>query len=168
LHTGNYTTKNGSQANFINGTYTLSGGKTGNLFNPSSKLNTATLTIPAQWTSSGVGSAIPVTALGHGITVVYTITGPTTVSPLTVYPTTIPARTISGIVSVATTIAGTTIEGLTFTDATTFTSTSTMMMMGGSASASVTKKQSGALPAWNKGLALILVVLGFWLGYVVS
>jgi hypothetical protein len=164
LHTGNYTSREGDHANFIDGSYTVSG-KSGNLYSGSG-LNTASVTIPSQWTSSGVGTAIPATELGFGVTVIYTITGPTTVSPLTVEPTTIPARTVSGKVLSATTIAGTTVPGAVYPDATTLTTTSTMppAETAETASASATTKKSGATHNWEGNPVLISLLCVIMVG----
>jgi hypothetical protein len=72
---GNYTDADGSTANLLTGDYQLKNGSTGNIYasNTSAKPNTSTLTVPTQFTGTGVGSAIPVTALG-GIAQVETTT----------------------------------------------------------------------------------------------
>ena len=87
-------------ANLISGNYTIKGGTSGNIYgSPSpSKPNTATLVIPTQYTSSGSGSAIPVTALGQEVT--YTTTIPGTTVP----PSILPATMTSAIVSAGSTI----------------------------------------------------------------
>ncbi|KAL1597307.1 hypothetical protein SLS60_008891 [Paraconiothyrium brasiliense] len=63
LTTGDYT-QGGSEANLLTGEYSKDGSE-GNIYSndPSAKPNTATLSIPPQWTESGVGSAIPATAI---------------------------------------------------------------------------------------------------------
>jgi hypothetical protein len=161
LYSGSYTFKNGDTANFISGNYT-SGGKSGNLYagsNASKKPNAATLPIPSQWTSSGVGSAIPATALGIGVTI-YTIIGPTTIPPLTIQPTTIPAKTISGSIIPARTISGTTVAAQTFTGTTTLIRTSTLPSVDEvSASATAKKKNIANVFRIDKGLQVVLVTI---------
>lgn len=63
LTTGEYT-QGDSEANLLTGQYS-NGDKEGNIYaeDPEAKPNTATLSIPPQWTASGVGSAIPPTAI---------------------------------------------------------------------------------------------------------
>ncbi|KAJ4346361.1 uncharacterized protein N0V89_010290 [Didymosphaeria variabile] len=63
LTTGEYT-QGGAEANLLTGQYSKDGSE-GNIYSedPSAKPNTATLSIPPQWTGSGVGSAIPATAI---------------------------------------------------------------------------------------------------------
>ncbi|KAL9067490.1 MAG: hypothetical protein Q9161_006840 [Pseudevernia consocians] len=115
VHDGSYTSTNGSTANLLTGNYTLGDGYSGNIYGtPATPLNTATLTLPTQDTSSGVGSAIPVTALGQEVTYTTTIPG-TTVSP-SVVSTTISALTITGgstvgsvMAEAVTTVPGTTV-----------------------------------------------------------
>lgn len=63
LTTGNYT-QGGAEANLLTGQFSKDGSQ-GNIYSadPSAKPNTATLSIPPQWTGTGVGSAIPPTAI---------------------------------------------------------------------------------------------------------
>lgn len=70
LTTGEYNAKDGSKANLFTGEYTKAGGEKGNVYasEPAAKPNTATLSIPPQWTGTGVGSAIPATELASIIT----------------------------------------------------------------------------------------------------
>lgn len=115
VHDGSYTSTNGSTANLLTGNYTLGDGSSGNIYGtPATPPNTATLTLPTQDTASGVGSAIPVTALGQEVTYTTTIPG-TTVSP-SVISTTISALTITGgstvgsvVAEAVTTMPGTTV-----------------------------------------------------------
>ncbi|KAF2711781.1 hypothetical protein K504DRAFT_465518 [Pleomassaria siparia CBS 279.74] len=67
LTTGDYT-QGGTVVNLVIGNYTKSG-QTSNIYSgdPSAKPNMETLSIPPQWTSAGVGSAIPATELGSVI-----------------------------------------------------------------------------------------------------
>ena len=65
--TGNYTGADGV-ANLLTGDYTLADGTSGNIYGSSSspsKPDTATLTVPTQYTAAGIGSAIPLSALGE-------------------------------------------------------------------------------------------------------
>ncbi|MCJ1246683.1 hypothetical protein MMC30_003892 [Trapelia coarctata] len=125
IDNGNYVASDGSTANLLTGNYTLANGKTGNVYsNLADKPNTSTLTLPIPFTSAGVGSAIPPSALGAQVT--YTITIPAT----TVEPTTLPAEVITSVIVLgsstiptATTEAATTIPGSTI-PATTLTVTS--------------------------------------------
>jgi len=68
LTTGNYT-QDGTVVNLITGNYTKPGGEIGDIYSadPGARPNTATLSIPPQWTEPGVGSAIPATKLGSVI-----------------------------------------------------------------------------------------------------
>lgn len=120
--TGNYTASDGV-ANLLTGDYTLTDGTDGNIYgSPSSpsKPDTATLTVPTQYTASGVGSAIPASALGEWST--YTTTFPgTTVAPSTVPAQTVPPSVVSGstlepeTTKPASTIPGTTVAPKTST-----------------------------------------------------
>ncbi|MCJ1227957.1 hypothetical protein MMC12_004616 [Toensbergia leucococca] len=118
---GSYTS-NDSTANLLSGDYTLANGTAGNIYGSDSspsKPNTATLTLPTVYTSAGVGSAIPLSALGEIATFTTTIPG------TTVQPTTVPAQTISTsvvssgstvvseITEAATTVPGTTVAAKT-------------------------------------------------------
>ncbi|KAF2147213.1 uncharacterized protein K452DRAFT_211951, partial [Aplosporella prunicola CBS 121167] len=100
---GNYNRTDGSSVNLLTGDYT-DNGTSGNIYSSDAadKPNTATLSIPPLYTASGVGSAIPISALGT--IVVYTTTVPET----TIQPTTIPASTVKALTVSGTTIAGST------------------------------------------------------------
>ncbi|KAF2267398.1 hypothetical protein CC78DRAFT_76519 [Lojkania enalia] len=65
LTTGEYISEDGSKANLLTGEYTKSNGETGDIYSadPAEKPNTATLSIPPQWTAEGVGSAVPATEI---------------------------------------------------------------------------------------------------------
>lgn len=113
--TGNYSSPDGSAANLVSGNYTLANGTVGNLYggNDAARPNTSTLSMPTPYTSAGVGSAIPASALGGEATYTTTIPG-TTVEPTTVAPQTVAASVISGSTAVpATTKPATTIPGTT-------------------------------------------------------
>jgi hypothetical protein len=94
---GAYTSAAGDTANLETGNYTLISGQTGNIYsnNPAAKPNTATLPLPSQFTASGVGTAIPASALGGKVTVTYTTTilG-STIPASTIRPTTVPGAVI--------------------------------------------------------------------------
>lgn len=113
--TGNYTASNGV-ADLLTGDYTLSDGTAGNVYGSASspsKPDTATLTVPTQYTAAGVGSAIPLSALGQWSTYTTTIPG-TTVEPSTVPAQTVPPSVFSGsTVEPATTKPASTIPGTT-------------------------------------------------------
>lgn len=95
---GAYTSATKDTANLETGDFTLSNGTTGNLYsaNEAAKPNTAALPLPSQFTGSGVGSAIPASALGDEITLTFT----TTFSETTVPATIIPESTITSLASV--------------------------------------------------------------------
>ncbi|KAH6673373.1 hypothetical protein B0J14DRAFT_430731, partial [Halenospora varia] len=99
--TGSYTSSGGDTANLETGNYTLTNGQTGNIYssNAAAKPNTATIVLPSQYTASGVGSAIPATALGGFVTLTYTTTlSASTVSATTVQPTTLPGSVVSSTI----------------------------------------------------------------------
>lgn len=107
LTTGDYT-QGGSQANLISGQYTKEGGETGDIYaeDTSAKPNTATLSIPPQFTGSGVGSAIPPSEIGSVVVITTTIDGttltaPTTLPALTTLGTTMSAQTVTGPTTIA-------------------------------------------------------------------
>ena len=78
LTTGNYT-QGEVKVNLLTGEYTKDGSE-GNIYSddPSARPNTATLSIPPQWTSAGVGSAIPPTAIAGSVTAIGQSSGQTT------------------------------------------------------------------------------------------
>ena len=89
---GEYNGADGSKANLLTGNFTTSNGQNGNVYSndESAKPNTATLSIPPQWTGTGVGSAIPITELAS--VVVYTST---VISASTIAASTVPASAIT-------------------------------------------------------------------------
>ncbi|KAF3482602.1 uncharacterized protein GIQ15_05361 [Arthroderma uncinatum] len=111
--TGEYHLANGDSVNLIKGNYTRSNGETGNLYadgKPSPNLST--LPIPTQFTSKGVGTAIPGSELGAPATV--TVIEGTTRDASTIPATTIAASTNSGVVVVpGTTVQETVVPGTT-------------------------------------------------------
>lgn len=91
--TGEFNTTDGASINLVYGSYTMKDGTTGNIYGGAAssltELDTSTMPIPSPWTSSGEGSAIPVTGLGT--------TASLSVVTTTIPPTTIPASTESSI-----------------------------------------------------------------------
>jgi hypothetical protein len=111
LTTGEYNS-GGNKVNLISGDIT-SGDQKGNIYSadPNAKPNTSTLSIPPQYTGTGVGSAVPANQLGSII--VYTTTLPaTTYSAPTTLPQTVLVKTVSGQ-AVSTTVAPSTITAAT-------------------------------------------------------
>ncbi|KAI9840194.1 MAG: hypothetical protein M1837_001866, partial [Sclerophora amabilis] len=95
--TGDYTAADGSHANLLSGDFSLSNGSTGNVYarDKNKKPNTATLTLPTPWTSTGVGVAIDPSTLGGFQTYVMVVPG-TTRRPSTIPKHTVSAKPISG------------------------------------------------------------------------
>jgi len=137
---GNYTTS-GGQANLLTGNYTLNDGTSGKIAQP----NTATLTLPTQYTASGVGSAIPVSALGEWTTYTTTIPGstiPATTSPAHV----IPASVVSGsTVAPATTEPAMTLAATTVPPITSVVTTKVAQATSSQKSAAGTIGKKGAV-----------------------
>src|SRR6266536_5836915 len=97
---GAYTASNGDVANLETGDYTLANGQTGNIYsnNPSEKPSTASLSIPSQYTASGVDPEITASGLSGAVTKTCIITLPgSTVPATTVQPTTISQTVSTGI-----------------------------------------------------------------------
>ncbi|TAQ86457.1 hypothetical protein B7494_g5231 [Chlorociboria aeruginascens] len=146
---GAYTSSRGDKANLESGNYTLADGTTGNIYqdDASAKPDTATLPIPAQFTGSGVGSAIPASALGGEVTLTLVTTLPaTTIQGSTRPATTIPQSVVSTANSVATipatTLPGTTVPATTIgAETTTITTTEAA---SSTAAAATTKKKNAA------------------------
>jgi hypothetical protein len=111
LTTGEYSS-GGASVDLFSGNYTK-GDEKGNIYSsdPSAKPNTATLSIPPQFTGTGVGGAIPVTELGSVVVFTTTIPGTTFTAPTTV-PETVRVATVSGA-TVSTTVSATTITAPT-------------------------------------------------------
>ena len=108
---GTYTS-GGTNVNLVSGEYT-EGGQTANIYSndEAEKPNTSTMSIPAVFTGTGVGAAIPITALGSII--VYTTTVPAvTYSAPTTVAETVKVATVSGV-EVSTTVPATTITQAT-------------------------------------------------------
>jgi len=108
LTTGEYTSSDNQQVNLLSGDY--SGG---NIYAsaPQDKPNTSTLSVPPQYTGTGVGAAIPASELGSVIVYTTTIPGTTFTAPTTI-PGTIRAATVNGV-EVSTSLAPQTITEAT-------------------------------------------------------
>jgi hypothetical protein len=111
LTTGEYSS-GGNSANLISGDY-KSGSQQGNIYaaNAQDKPNTATLSIPPQYTGTGVGSAVPADQIGSIIVYTTTIPGQTFTAPTTL-PQSVMVKTVSGVL-VSTTVPATTITQAT-------------------------------------------------------
>jgi hypothetical protein len=101
-----------AKANLISGDFSASG-QDGNIYadQPDAKPNTATMSIPAQFTGTGVGAALAPTELGSIIVYTTTIPGTTYSAPTTVAET-VEVATVSGL-EVSTTVPATTITQAT-------------------------------------------------------
>ena len=139
LTTGDFV-QGGSQANLLSGQYTKEGGESGNIYaaDPSAKPNTATLSIPPQYTATGEGSAIPASEIGS-VSVVTTEIGGTTVSDA---PTTLPALTTLG-----TTLSARTVTSPTTIAPVTRLLTTTVTSAAQNTAASSPTSTGGAIPA---------------------
>lgn len=111
LTTGEYTAGSAS-ANLFTGDYS-NGSDKGNIYAnaPQDKPNTSTLSIPPQFTGTGVGGAVPASELGSIIVYTTIIPGTTFTAPTTV-PATTKVATVSGQV-VSSTVDAKTITGAT-------------------------------------------------------
>lgn len=93
--TGDFNTSDGTSINLVYGAYTMKNGTTGNIYSGSVSTSlmpdTSTMPMPTPWTSSGEGSAIPVTGLGT--TAIQSIVT-TTIPATTILPSTGPSITI--------------------------------------------------------------------------
>ena len=131
ITTGEYTAKDGSKANLISGEYTNKDGEKGQIYtNASDKPNTATLSIPPQFTGTGVGSAIPASELGSIVVYTTTIPGSTFTAP-----TTLPASTVVTSLPGQSAPVTTTISAKTITAATTIGPVTTVVTSTRSAAA---------------------------------
>lgn len=181
IHTGAFSSASGGTADLLNGTYTTGDDtQAGDLYaspNAADKPDTATLSIPPQYTATGVGSAIPLTALGVITTVVVTAVT-TEVSTVSESVVVVPASTRPESTVLGTTIAGettradsvvpaTTISARTTTVAAhetrvTVSSSSTSVASAAAASASATGGAAVAVGGGGSG-----VVMGGALGAAV-
>ncbi|KAF1848315.1 uncharacterized protein K460DRAFT_403606 [Cucurbitaria berberidis CBS 394.84] len=107
LATGEYSSGPAS-ANLLNGDYT-NGDQKGNMYasDLQAKPNTATLSVPPQFTGSGVGGPIPASELGSNIVFTTTIPG-TVFTAATTLAQTVKVATVSGQ-AVSTTVPATTV-----------------------------------------------------------
>ena len=154
VHDGAYTSGDGSTANLLTGNYTLGDGSSGNIYGtPATPPNTATLTLPTQDTASGIGSAIPATALGQEITYTTTIPG-TTVSP-SVISTTISAFTTTGGSTVGSVVA----EALTTVPGTTVAPDVTTVTTRLAASATKKSSATALMPKYSAFVGAFLMRL---------
>lgn len=150
LTTGEYNSNN-QQINLFTGNY--SGG---NIYSaaPQDKPNTATLSIPAQYTGTGVGAAIPASELGSIVVYTTTIPGTTFTAPTTV-PGTIRAATVNGV-AVSTSVAPQTI-----TQATTVAAQTTVVTTQvPDASASSSSKGAAGAVSYDSSKSFGVSVLG--------
>ncbi|KAK2749397.1 hypothetical protein FQN57_006329 [Myotisia sp. PD_48] len=120
ITTGIYNLPNKDMVNLILGNYTLSDGKTGNIYNNAVPApNPSTMNLPTPWTSKGEGSAIPGSELGGQATYTTTLEGstraPSTIPGTTIAPTTINGSEMPGTTIPPSTIPGTTFEAMTLT-----------------------------------------------------
>jgi hypothetical protein len=101
-----------AKVDLISGDFSTNG-QGGNIYadKPDEKPNTSTLSLPAQYTGTGVGAAIPPTELGSIIVYTTTIPGTTYSAPTTVAET-VEVATVSGL-EVSTTMPATTITQAT-------------------------------------------------------
>jgi len=128
IDSGAYSGIDGSSANLKNGTYSAADKSTGNMYTGSGASQSPTdfAAIPSAFTGTGVGSAIPISALGIVQTLVVTI------PEITVQATTFPGTTDLGTIETGVTVtmqtapstipgttkAGTTIAGTTEAEST--------------------------------------------------
>ena len=104
LDAGTYRAPDGSVACLANGSFSAAPARTtGNLYGDGARApDTATLPVPTPYTGTGVGGAIPATALGGRAT--YTLTLPaTTVAPSSARGTLVPGTTRSAATTLVTT-----------------------------------------------------------------
>ncbi|KAJ4338951.1 hypothetical protein N0V87_003638 [Didymella glomerata] len=150
LTTGEYNSNN-QQINLLTGNY--SGG---NIYSaaPQDKPNTSTLSVPAQYTGTGVGAAIPASELGSVVVYTTTIPGTTFTAPTTV-PGTVRAATVNGV-TVSTSIAPQTI-----TQATTVAPQTTVVTTQvPEASASASSKGGAGAVSYDSSKSFGVSVLG--------
>lgn len=163
LDSGGFTGADGGTANLLKGNYTAADKSTGNMYTGDAALQSPTNTaaIPTPYTASGVGSAIPLSALGGYATFIITIPG-TTLAATTVAGTTNAGETAPS------TVAGTTNPGTTqaATTISAHTSLITSMIAAGTAApssssaghAGIGLKPTGVAAA-GVGLAAVAMLL---------
>jgi hypothetical protein len=154
LTTGEYNS-GGNKANLISGDYTSSG-QQGNIYtaDPNAKPNTATLSIPPQYTGTGVGGAVPANQLGSIIVYTTTIPGATYSGPTTLSQTVL-VKTVSGQ-AVSTTVAPSTISHATTVAAQTTVVTSTQATASSSKAAGA---RVGADETRSAGMGLLSALM---------
>jgi len=119
LRPGDYYSKadNDTRINLLNGSY--SGGDIYTA-HEQDRPNTATLSIPPQYTGTGIGGAVPASELGSVVVYTTTVPGTTFTAPTTV-PETVRTATVNGIV------LSTTVAPQTITQATTVAPSTTVV-----------------------------------------
>jgi hypothetical protein len=151
----------GIDVNLMSGDYTKAG-QSANIYsnNAAAKPNTATMSIPAQYTGAGVGAAIPITELGSVVVYTTTIPAVTYTAPTTVAET-VEVATVSGL-EVSTTKPVTTITQATTISAQTsvVTQTNTAAAASNSASSSVASKGAADQVAVDTTRSLGMTVVG--------
>jgi hypothetical protein len=161
---GAYNSSAGDVANLQTGDYVLASGKKGNIYsdNEAAKPNTLSLPIPSQWTSGGLGSAIPASGLGGAATKTYTSIVPGYTLPA--FDPQVSTKTnIPGAEVVTTTLEERTREVKTVSPVVTTVMMTEMEMASASASASAAREnircrmQASLMPL--KSLTFALVVL---------
>lgn len=156
IKSGEYSAKDGTKANLITGQYTKSNGESGDIFadNITAKPNLATLSVPPQFTGTGVGSAIPASELGSIVVFTTTIPAKTFTAPTTIPASTV-LTTISGRTSVVSTIPATTITAPTTIGAKTTVITSTKGQVQETVAATSSKGAAGHVKA-DGGASVIM------------
>ncbi|CAA9957403.1 hypothetical protein CFE70_000964 [Pyrenophora teres f. teres 0-1] len=134
----------GVDVDLINGSYTKDGQKANIYPNESEKPNTSTMSIPPQFTGSGVGGAIPITELGSIVVYTTTIPATTYTAPTTVAQT-VKTATISGV-EVKTTIPATIIS-----QATTMAEQTTVVTQTKDAASSTSQGVAGHVSVDSRG-----------------
>jgi hypothetical protein len=138
VSTGEYHS-GGTDVNLVSGDYTKDG-QSANIYSndQAAKPNTATMSVPAQYTGTGVGAAIPITELGSIIVYTTTIPAITYTAPTTVAET-VEVATVSGLE------VSTTKSAMTITQATTIAAqTSVVTQTNTAAAASSSAASTGA------------------------
>lgn len=156
LTTGEYKSGNGKDSvNLLTGEATTQGNAGNNIYasDNAAKPNTATLSVPPQYTQTGVGSAVPPGQLGSIIVYTTTIPGTTYAGPTTV-PGSVVVKTVGGNM-VSETLAPTTI-----TQATTLAERTTVVTSTGVVESSAPAASStGAAGRVEGGMGLLGAVV---------
>jgi hypothetical protein len=148
LTTGEYSS-GGNSANLLTGAYTA-GSQQGNIYsaNPADKPNTSTLSIPPQFTGTGVGSAVPPNQLGSVIVYTTVIPGATFTGPTTVAGS-VRVATVSGV-PISTSVPATTV-----TQATTISEQTTVVTSTRQAAASASSTGAAGRVAGEAGMGVL-------------